>query len=205
MRRKLALICATLLAVTLFITACKIHEDPKPKIIRLNNIDIYFEEASQASKPGPRRPETNPLFPIPEEVLLPQRKEEERPLLDFSNENIRYTNGKIMISLVEFCDALGIGMKWDGYTRTVNIVKDGIEICLNYGKNEAVVNGENVKLDSPMSNINGKTMIPLLDITSALKIETKWDEDTKILTIINYINKINNSDRLDNNLLYRLR
>ena len=68
-------------------------------------------------------------------------------------------------------------------TRVVTITKDEIVIVITIDAEIAVVNGEEVKLDSPAFIENDRTYTPIRFISENLGAEVAWDEATQNVTI----------------------
>lgn len=94
----------------------------------------------------------------------------------------RVEEGRTLVPLRAFFEALGATVDWYGETRTVMAQKDGIEVRLTVGAKEALVNGETVPLDVPAKVEEGRTLVPLRFFSEALGAQVNWDP-AKIITV----------------------
>lgn len=115
-----------------------------------------------------------------------------------ANDNIKVTvNGEYVVfdqqpiiendrTLVPFraiFEKLGAKVEWDNDTRTVTAVKDGTKIILKIGEKAINVNGERRELDAASQIVNGRTLVPIRDISEALDCTVDWDADTRTVEI----------------------
>jgi|GEM_PF-2633589 len=118
-------------------------------------------------------------------------------------------NGRTMVPVRFIAENFGFEVLWkDGEV----ILKNDInEIKLYIDKNEMVVNGNIIKIDSSPLLKNGRTFLPIRYIGEALNLIVSWNEQKKEVTIEGYINeearKIivglnSNSDFLRKSILY---
>lgn len=80
-------------------------------------------------------------------------------------------------------EKLGATVGWDGETRTVTITKGAVSIIITIDSDKAIVNGEEVELDSPAFIENDRTYTPMRFIAEALNANVEWDDATKVVTI----------------------
>jgi len=92
-------------------------------------------------------------------------------------------NGRTMLPARFVAEALGAAVNWDEIKRTVTVTKDEIKIVIKIDSQTTVVNGEEIKLDSPAFIESGRTYTPLRLIAESLGASVDWDEDTKTVTI----------------------
>ncbi|HWP95834.1 MAG TPA: stalk domain-containing protein [Syntrophomonadaceae bacterium] len=92
-------------------------------------------------------------------------------------------NDRTLVPLATIFRALGANVQWDEPTQTVTTTKDGTEIKLILGRVDAYVNGTMVTLSTPARAIDGRTMVPLAFVSTALGAEINWDEDTQTVII----------------------
>lgn len=93
-------------------------------------------------------------------------------------------NGRTLVPMASIFSELGATVTWDGTTQTVNAQKSDILIVLTIGNNAASKNGQMIILDVPPKIINGRTMVPLAFVSSALGADVNWDGTTQTVTII---------------------
>lgn len=96
-----------------------------------------------------------------------------------------------MLSARAFYEKIGAKVEWNGKDRTVTVSKDNDKIVLKIDSNKALVNGKEVKLDSPATIINDKTYIPVRFVSEAFGYKVKYDanEGMPIVDIFNITEK----------------
>jgi hypothetical protein len=92
-------------------------------------------------------------------------------------------NNRTLVPLRAIFEALGLTVGWDGATKTITGEKDGVKITLTVNSKDAVVNDIPVKLDSPATIVNRRTMVPVRFIAESLGADVKWDQSTKTVLI----------------------
>lgn len=91
------------------------------------------------------------------------------------------SNGRTMLPIKYVSEALGISQSdihWNQQTKTVTIYTDET-ITLKLGSPIMTINDENITMSAVPEAINGRTFIPVAEITRALKVETNWDHVSK--------------------------
>jgi len=91
-------------------------------------------------------------------------------------------NGRTLVPLRAFFEALGAQVDWYGETKTIVAVKDGVQVELAVGAKEALVNGNPVPLDVPAKVEEGRTLVPLRFVSEAFGAQVVWDP-AKIITV----------------------
>ncbi|HHW06272.1 MAG TPA: hypothetical protein GXX34_01845 [Clostridia bacterium] len=94
----------------------------------------------------------------------------------------RVEQGRTLVPLRAFFEGLGAAVDWHGDTQTITARKDGLEVRLQVGVGEALVNGTPVPLDVPARIEEGRTLVPLRFVSEAFGAEVVWDP-AKIITI----------------------
>ena len=79
---------------------------------------------------------------------------------------------------------LGAKVEWDEAARKVTISKDDVVIEITIDAEVALVNGEEVKLDSPAFIENGRTYTPIRFISENLGAKVFWNGETQKVTIV---------------------
>lgn len=100
-------------------------------------------------------------------------------------------NERTMLAARAFYEKIGAKVEWNGKDRTVTVSKDNDKIVLKIDSNKALVNGKEVKLDSPATIINDKTYIPVRFVSEAFGYKVKYDanEGMPIVDIFNITEK----------------
>lgn len=92
-------------------------------------------------------------------------------------------NDRTMTPARFVAEALGARVQWNEAERTVTVTKDGIEIVLTINSDTAIVNGNNVRLDSPAVIENNRTYTPARFIGETLGAKVEWDAETRRVII----------------------
>lgn len=100
-------------------------------------------------------------------------------------------NDRTMLAARAFYEKIGAKVDWNGKDRTITVTKDNDKVILTVGANKALVNGKEVKLDSPATIINDKTYIPVRFVSEAFGYKVKYDanEGMPIVDIFNITEK----------------
>ncbi|HAG00600.1 MAG TPA: copper amine oxidase [Paenibacillus lactis] len=84
-------------------------------------------------------------------------------------------------------EALGIDIKWNSKTQTVQAVKTGndntTEVQLRVGSTTAVVNKKNVKLPAAPIMREGRVLIPLSSFSSQFGASVRWNQATRTVSL----------------------
>ncbi len=95
----------------------------------------------------------------------------------------KITKDRTMLPIRFVAENLGAKVSWDEETRTVTINDGATEIKLTIDSDVALVNGEEVKLDSEAHIENDRTYIPVRFVAESLKAKVFWNEKTQEVTI----------------------
>lgn len=90
-------------------------------------------------------------------------------------------NGRTMLPIKYVADAIGIGgecVLWHPTTKTVTI-KAKQTVVLQLGSRTMKVDGKVYTMSSAPEAKNGRTFVPVAEITRALNIQTLWENSTK--------------------------
>ncbi|MEA3423019.1 MAG: copper amine oxidase N-terminal domain-containing protein [Bacillota bacterium] len=91
--------------------------------------------------------------------------------------------GRTVVPVRALTEGLGASVSYDNETRKVTIVKDGKEIVLLIGSNEALVNGEIVSLDSKAEITNSRTYVPIRFISEIFGLNVQWDGENEVIDV----------------------
>ncbi|MBE7013781.1 MAG: hypothetical protein E7419_01080 [Ruminococcaceae bacterium] len=83
-------------------------------------------------------------------------------------------NGRTLVPVRIVSENLGLNVGWDNLTKTVTISGDALNIKLVIGSNIAYVNNEEVSLDVPAIEKDGRTLVPVRFISETLGKKVKW-------------------------------
>lgn len=101
----------------------------------------------------------------------------------------KIVNNRTMLPARFVAESLGANVEWDGNKQLVTItgknLKTGEEvtILITIGAENAVVNGEEIKLDSPAFIENDRTYSPIRFISEHLGASVEWAEEEQTVTI----------------------
>ena len=93
--------------------------------------------------------------------------------------------GRVLVPLRKIFEALNAEVGWDDANKTVTAVSGNKNISLKIGADSMTVNGEKISLDVPAKIKNGRTLVPLRAVSSALGANVGWDEDSQTAIITN--------------------
>ncbi|MBR4723972.1 MAG: InlB B-repeat-containing protein, partial [Clostridia bacterium] len=92
-------------------------------------------------------------------------------------------NDRTMLPIRFIAEALGAEVSWDGENKIVTITSDDTEIKITIDKGVAIVNGEEIVLDSPAFIESDRTFLPLRFVSENLGAEVDWVEETRQVVI----------------------
>ena len=118
-------------------------------------------------------------------------------IIDFSDENgnkveAQIINSRTMVPLRKIFELLKCNIEWQDVTKTVVANNGSKEITIQIGNNEAKVfdvksqKASTIKLDSPATIVEGRTLVPLRFISESLEKEVAWDNANSTAIIIDY-------------------
>jgi len=102
-------------------------------------------------------------------------------------------NGRTLLPLRFIAETLGCNVDWNEAEQKIRMESDKYTIIMNINDKEYMVNRRKYTMDEPPQIINGRTMVPLRTIATALKKQVFWDESGIIVIsdIENIFNKEN--------------
>ncbi len=111
----------------------------------------------------------------------------------------RIVNDRAMLPARFVAENLGAFVEWDGDKQLVTIMgknlktNEDVTILITIGAEYAVVNGENVKLDSPAFIENDRTYTPIRFISEHLGASVEWlENEQKVIITKNLLAEKNN-------------
>lgn len=96
----------------------------------------------------------------------------------------KITKDRTMLPIRFVAENLGADVAWDAETRIVTITDGETTIKITIDSDVALVNGEEVKLDSEAHIENDRTYIPVRFVAESLKAKVFWNEKTQNVTIV---------------------
>lgn len=91
--------------------------------------------------------------------------------------------GRTLVPVRAITEGFGADLVYDKETQVVTITKGDTVIELTLGSMTAVVNGEEVQMDTKANVVNNRTYVPLRFVLETFKLSVEWDEDTETVEI----------------------
>ena len=91
--------------------------------------------------------------------------------------------GRTLIPVRAITEGFGANVEWNTETQQVTITKGEKVIILIIGSDTAVVNGEEIQIDSKSEILNGRTVVPLRFIIENFGLKVEWDDETETIEI----------------------
>lgn len=92
-------------------------------------------------------------------------------------------NNRVMVPVRGVFEHMNAVVEWDSDARTVIAKRAGDTIRLPVNSNYATINGREVMLDAPATNVMGRTMVPLRFISESLGANVDWVPNTRTVEI----------------------
>ena len=92
-------------------------------------------------------------------------------------------NDRTMLPVRFVAEAFGAEVGWDGATSTATLKTEDTEIKITIGASTAIVNGEDVTLDSPAFIENSRTYLPVRFVAENLGASVAWNGITSTATL----------------------
>ena len=94
--------------------------------------------------------------------------------------------GRVLVPMRALFESLGAEVGWDHETRMITASKGAITVEMSPDTNLATVNGRRVELDVKPVIIEGRTLVPLRFVSTALGAGVGWDGARETVTINTY-------------------
>lgn len=92
-------------------------------------------------------------------------------------------DGRVLVPMRGLFESLGANVTWDDDSRLITAVKGATRVELSPDNNRASVNGQEILLDvKPIIN-QGRTLVPLRFVSTALGADVSWDDQKETVTI----------------------
>lgn len=92
-------------------------------------------------------------------------------------------NGRVMVPIRGVFEHMNAAVSWDPRTRVVTAHRGQDDIRLTINSYSALVNGRQVRLDSPATMVNGRTMVPLRFLSETLGASVEWIASSRLVEI----------------------
>ncbi len=93
-------------------------------------------------------------------------------------------DGTVLVPIREVFETLGAYVQWNSSDKTAYLYYRDTTISLEYGKEYAIVNGEEVELTISVQIINDKVMIPTRFVAEQMGFTVNWDGINRTVDII---------------------
>ncbi|QSQ09225.1 hypothetical protein H0A61_01584 [Koleobacter methoxysyntrophicus] len=91
--------------------------------------------------------------------------------------------GRTLVPFRAITEALGAEVSYDPETMTVTVVKGDTEVVLTLGSTIALVNGEEVEMDTNPELISNRTFVPIRFLSQALGADVEYDPDSDMVVV----------------------
>jgi len=91
--------------------------------------------------------------------------------------------GRTLVPFRAITEALGAEVSYDPETMTITVTKGDIEVILTLGSTIAVVNGEEVEMDTNPELISNRTFVPIRFLSQALGADVEYDPDSDMVVV----------------------
>lgn len=91
--------------------------------------------------------------------------------------------GTIRVPVRDIFEALGAMISWDESSQTIMATKDELTFEVELNNRFAIINGNQVALDTPATLYKGKLVIPIRFVSESLGARVEWNEQSKQVDI----------------------
>lgn len=91
--------------------------------------------------------------------------------------------GRVLVPMRALFESLGAEVNWDSQTRMITAFKGAVTVEMSPDTNLATVNDQQVELDVKPIIVEGRTLVPLRFVSTALGADVGWDGVTETVTI----------------------
>lgn len=92
-------------------------------------------------------------------------------------------SGRTLVPLRAISEALGAEAEWCPQSQGITLTIAGAIIRMTVGSDQVSINGNSITLDTPPILTNGRTLIPLRDISELFGYDVVWDASTRAAII----------------------
>lgn len=93
-------------------------------------------------------------------------------------------NDRVLVPMRGIFNDLGADVTWNEETKSISVGRNAERMTVYVDKDEALVNGVMMKLDTPATIIGDRTFVPIRFVAESLAAEVKWVESTKTVEIV---------------------
>ena len=91
--------------------------------------------------------------------------------------------GRVLVPMRALFEKLGAEVNWDDQTRTITAFKGATTVQMSPDTNLATINDQEITLDVKPVIIEGRTLVPLRFVSTALGADVGWDGAKETVTI----------------------
>lgn len=92
-------------------------------------------------------------------------------------------NGRLMVPARATFEKMGAQVEWNAEAKSISVFREADKVILFIGSPTMTVNGTPVKLDAPAQIIDGRTLVPLRAISSALGDKILYGAQSEVVAI----------------------
>jgi len=96
----------------------------------------------------------------------------------------KIVNNRTMVPMRFFFEKLGAEVKWEETTKEIRAEKNGRQIKLWIGNSNAIVDGEEKRMDTAPYIENDRTLIPMRFLSENLGFDVDWEEETRTASAV---------------------
>lgn len=90
---------------------------------------------------------------------------------------------RVMVPVRAVADKLGAKVTWDSQNLSVTVNRGEFKIAMVIGQTLAVVNGENVQLESAPVIVDGRAMVQVRVLAEGLQVPVSWFSETRVVSL----------------------
>ena len=102
-------------------------------------------------------------------------------------------NGRALVPFRFIGEQLGASIDWNATDRSVSYITQDTEITLYIDSTKAIIDGEEITLDTPPILKDGRTVVPVRFISEALGFSVDWLPDVRQITITGSAGPVNSN------------
>ncbi|KUO49327.1 MAG: hypothetical protein APF76_16115 [Desulfitibacter sp. BRH_c19] len=102
-------------------------------------------------------------------------------------------NGRTLVPFRFIGEQLGASIDWNATDRSVSYITQDTEITLYIDSTKAIIDGEEITLDTPPILKDGRTVVPVRFISEALGFSVDWLPDVRQITITGSAGPVNSN------------
>jgi len=93
-------------------------------------------------------------------------------------------DGCALVPISTLADTLQGKVVWDAEQQTVTLTKNRDTIRMRVDSDQAKMNGQELSLDAPVCNIDGRVYVPFVCVAEAMGAKLEWDEEIRTVKLL---------------------